>query len=67
MTLDQFINHLCSLADHYNAGDFTVKIDAVKHIPAKNLYVISGMTDVTGDDFCLDLENGILDIHAKQL
>lgn len=68
MTLDEYIADLVRLRDHYNAGDFEVMTDKVslgitKHHGHYTMH--NEMVPMDGDDFCLDLENKVCEVHAK--
>lgn len=67
MTLDEYIEDLVRLRDHYNAGDFEVMTDEVSlGFTEHGQYTVhAGLVAMDGDDFCLDLENKVCEIHAK--
>lgn len=70
MTLDQYIETLTSLRNHYNAGDFEVRIrevatDASSKNPMEMTVEDFDWTNMDGDDFWLNLEEKTLNIDCK--
>lgn len=72
MTLNEYIESLTQLRNHYNAGDFTVMTQdifcEVGH-PALDLYTIQEVykqpIEIDGDDYHLNLEQRQLRIMTK--
>lgn len=70
MTLNEYIETLISLRDHYNAGDFTMRIREVTTGKAdENPMVMTvedfDWTNMDGDDFWLNLEEKTVNIDCK--
>jgi len=69
MTLDQYIETLTNLRNHYNAGDFEVHVREVCTGRAENSFTMTvedfDWTNMDGDDFWLNLEEKTLNIDCK--
>jgi hypothetical protein len=70
MILDQYIEMLTSLRNHYNAGNFEVRIREVttgasSENPMEMTVEDFDWTNMDGDDFWLNLEEKTLNIDCK--
>lgn len=70
MTLNEYIETLTSLRNHYNAGDFEVHVREVcTGIDPENRMVMTvedfDWTNMDGDDFWLNLEEKTLNVDCK--
>lgn len=58
MNLQQYIEQLTALMERYNAAEFEVKTRQIL-LDDYGAYFSEDVVDVTGDNFCLDLDCGI--------
>lgn len=70
MTLNEYIETLVSLRNHYNAGEFTVRIREVATgtSPENSMEMTVNdfdWTDMDGDDFWLNLGSKTMNIDCK--
>lgn len=69
MTLDQYIETLTNLRNHYNAGDFEVHVREVCTGRVEHSFTMTvedfDWTKMDGDDFWLNLEEKTLNIDCK--
>ena len=65
MTLDNFIETLNSLKNHYNANDFDVKINTININNHTNKITNTYYSYMDGDNFRLNLDKKILEIDNK--
>lgn len=67
MTLNEYIEGLTMLRDNYNAGDFTVMVDEACHGFTEHGQhtVHTELVPMDGNDYGIDLEKKICEIHAK--
>jgi len=70
MTLNEYIETLVSLRNHYNAGEFTVRIREVatgtsSENPTEMTVNDFDWTDMDGDDFWLNLVSKTMNIDCK--
>ena len=69
MTLDQYIETLTNLRNHYNAGGFEVHVREVCTGRVENSFTMTvedfDWTNMDGDDFWLNLEEKTLNIDCK--
>lgn len=70
MTLNEYIEMLTSLRNHYNAGNFEVHIREVAtgtspENPTEMTVEEFGWTNMDGDDFWLNLESKTMNVDCK--